>query len=1231
MKRTLFWILGIVIGLPLLLVVLISTPPVTKFVVGRVMPKVNAQLNGRLTYRSVSGSLLRGLELRGVVLRDPEGEIVLQAERVGVAYSLWDVLHKRIRLGPIDLDKPVVRLLKGHPGEQYSILRVFTSEEKKDTSSGNVDLRITDITLRDGTVLATIWRNPADPQQEGAQQLDTVQLLKVNMGLPLLTYSSAPNAQRGAVIEIGSVSAWMPERKLDLQRLSGRAQLVGDSITVALHGLDLPNSHLTADAWIVTAPTGRRFDASADIRELRADDISGLVAGADIPPDWTVAGNLRALSRPNAGMVISSPDLRIHAAGGSVTGRLTVVGRDNEWSAQNTRLEVAGIEVQRLMRAFHVPSDLRATISGSITADGRAARTALRVQGLGGYGVRGSVNGYINAQGNFDALSLDTRLSGGLGTVALAGDAALGKHLRLSNIRGSLVHLDLAALDARMPPSDLNATLEADVTFGSMPREGHLKLLVDSSSIRGVPFDTAAVIATVQEGLLSVNTLLVRAPGLQAKGTGTFGLTEDQNGDLTLTLDSPALGEMEPLLSALAGDSVFDIAGSLQARLRAQGSLRSYRLSLEAEGSDLAVQGFEAEKVEVRAGGVSDSLAFAATAKIDSLTRLSLAGRSGTQVIALDSLTIDRGDATWSLAGGQIERRDSTVRVDSAILQRSPGPGTVKIAGQYPGDLTLIIQQLPMIDIVPTAKVKPESLPRLEGRVVRQGGAWRGSLAMLSTEGARPLSVDFGTNPLHGKLTATAFNLATLAPLVTALHDMSGRLDGSVEVAGTMDAPRLTGALRLDSAGAAIPATGVRYHSVQAELQFSGDALQIASMTAHAGKGSAELTGGVRFARLDKPELDITTRVERFPIMNRRDFIQATATGEMTLHGSANGAQLAGHVNVDQGTAFLEKFMRTSGIDLSNPLYGQFVDTTVLRREALSPGLIEAFIDTLKIDSLTVDLGDNFWLRSPDASIQLGGRLAVQSAQRTNNGDKYDLIGTVEAVRGIYRMAFAPGVTREFTIREGSIRYYGSPKTDAALDLSAEHVVKTATGDRVMITAHIGGTMEKPTIGLTSDVTPALSETEIISYLVFGAPTVQAFLSNDDSEKRSVFEQSAGQLVGVLSGQLESAITGSLGLPIDYFRIKPGEVQNGLAGTELVLGMQVRILGYPSFLRASPRFCPREQLLSLDHLGIDLETRLAPQWGVATSVDPVQGCESVISSTAPRPYQFGIDLFWEKR
>lgn len=1233
-RRILTGVLAVLIAPLLIGLVLLNSPPGTRFVLNRVLPKLNEQLNGRLTYEGASGSLLRGINLRGVTLRDPEGEIVLQAERVEVGYSIRDILRGKITLGPVLLEKPIVRLLKSHPGEQYSILRVFATEDKgTDTTSSSVELRIHDVTLRDGSILATTWRNPADPQREGAQQLDTLQLVNVNLELPLISYSAGAGMPRAAALEIASGSAWLPNPALELQALSGSAQLLGDSISVSLTTVQLPESKLSAGAWLVTAPDARRFDATAHVASLKAGDIKSLISGATVPDDWTFQGTLRASSRPSRAVVVASHDLYITAAGGSIRGRVAVVGADNEWTAENSRVTLAGIQVQRLLRAFNVRSNVRATLSGVIAASGRSGSADLQIAGLSGYGMRDAVQGYVRAAGNVDALSLDTRLSGGIGTVAVTGQVGMGKHFRLDRMRGSLERVNLAAVDSALPRSNINARFEGDVVFGSLPRDGHLKLYVDSSTIDTVRIDTAVVIATEEDGLLTVDTFFVRAPGLEAKGTGTFGIHEDQTGDFTLTLDAPSLREVEPLLAALARDSLFDLDGALQARLRAQGSLSDYTLGLEARGSDLVIQGLELEEVTAKADGTPASLAFSAEAAVDSDTKVSVGGRYSARAGAVDvaSLNIERGEATWRLEdGAQIAMRDGQWTFDNAVLRRSEKSGVVTIAGAYPGDLAVTVERLPMVDLVPDSKA--DSLPDLNGRVTYANGAWSGRVGLVLDD-REPLTADFTTNPLRGKLAADSFDLATVAPLIAAIRNVGGRLDGSVDVEGTVDAPRLSGRLTLADVTATVPATGVRYTDIDGTLNFSGDAVTLAGVEVAAGKGKAQLSGRVRFARLDRPELDITTRVQRFPVMNRRDFIEAVATGELRLEGSPGGATLAGRVTVDQGTAFLEKFMRSSGIDLSDPLYAQFVDTTVLRREALSPGLIEAFVDTLRIDNLTVDLGDNFWLRSPDASIQLAGRVAVSSATQTKNGDKYDLFGTIRAVRGIYRMAFAPGLTREFTIREGSIRYYGSPKTDASLDLTAEHLVKTATGDRVTITAHLGGTMAAPTIGLTSDVTPQLSENEIISYLVFGAPTVQAFLGRegDNSERRSVFNRSAEQLVGVLSGKIESAVAGGLGLPIDYFRIKPGEVQSGLAGTELVLGMQVRILGFPSFLRASPRFCPREQLLSLDHIGIDLETRLAPQWGVATNVEPVQGCEAAMSGVSAKPYQFGIDLFWEKR
>ena len=148
--RVVAWVGLVIVGLILLL----NSPPVTRLVVNKALPKLNQQLNGRLTVEGVSGSLLTNLQLRGVTLHDPEGQVVLQAERVDVGYSIWDLLHSKFTLGPLLLERPIVRLLKDHPGEQYSILRVFAGRrDSVSTASKGVDLTIRDVTLHDGAVV----------------------------------------------------------------------------------------------------------------------------------------------------------------------------------------------------------------------------------------------------------------------------------------------------------------------------------------------------------------------------------------------------------------------------------------------------------------------------------------------------------------------------------------------------------------------------------------------------------------------------------------------------------------------------------------------------------------------------------------------------------------------------------------------------------------------------------------------------------------------------------------------------------------------------------------------------------------------------------------------------------------------------------------------------------------------------------------------------------------------
>jgi autotransporter translocation and assembly factor TamB len=265
-------------------------------------------------------------------------------------------------------------------------------------------------------------------------------------------------------------------------------------------------------------------------------------------------------------------------------------------------------------------------------------------------------------------------------------------------------------------------------------------------------------------------------------------------------------------------------------------------------------------------------------------------------------------------------------------------------------------------------------------------------------------------------------------------------------------------------------------------------------------------------------------------------------------------------------------------------------------------------------------MGQDFWLRSTDANVLLTGNLSVNKLR-----SQYRIDGTLQAPRGTYRLPLALGISRDFAVTGGQIRYLGTPDLNADLDIDAEHIVRGTTGGKdVEVYVNVGGTMYDPRVTLTSDHQPTLSEPEIINYLLFGAPNLRQGTTTSGFESRLL----AQWLSTTVSAQFEYALISDLGVPLDYLQIRPTTGSSGVTGAEVAVGKQFRVLGTTAFLTASPRYC-RNQATSLASVGASLEFRLSRSWLVAASVDPLVGCESAAAQTSGA-YQFGADLFWEK-
>jgi hypothetical protein len=298
----------------------------------------------------------------------------------------------------------------------------------------------------------------------------------------------------------------------------------------------------------------------------------------------------------------------------------------------------------------------------------------------------------------------------------------------------------------------------------------------------------------------------------------------------------------------------------------------------------------------------------------------------------------------------------------------------------------------------------------------------------------------------------------------------------------------------------------------------------------------------------------------------------------------------------------------------------------------LGPSFHNIFLDSLRIRDLQLTMGSSVWLRSNEANIQLSGRLDVNKVNRN-----YLLTGTLQAPRGTYRLQVGP-VSREFIVTQGTVRYFGTPDLDAGLDINARHVVHpmaspaltaaTAGAGRssedIPIVAHIGGTLLVPRLTLSAEGR-ALSQTDILSYLMFGQPS--ADIANTAGAagvgRKALLLGTAASLA---AGEIERSVVSDLGIPLDYVEIRPGDPGNPLQGTSFAAGWQI---GRKTFFIVRASLCPAAVSKTL---GASLQFRISPEWRTEASVAPVGSCVTPGSGqkAGGQQQQVGFDLFWER-
>jgi translocation and assembly module TamB len=277
------------------------------------------------------------------------------------------------------------------------------------------------------------------------------------------------------------------------------------------------------------------------------------------------------------------------------------------------------------------------------------------------------------------------------------------------------------------------------------------------------------------------------------------------------------------------------------------------------------------------------------------------------------------------------------------------------------------------------------------------------------------------------------------------------------------------------------------------------------------------------------------------------------------------------------------------------------------------------------VERVTVTLGDEVWVRTPESTVKLAG-----SVNLATKGESLVPEGEITANRGQYQLDLDV-VKRSFSIDSGRVQFFGDEAIAPSLDISATNVVRLATGDEIPVGVHIGGTIERPLLTLSSadPLYASAPESEIISLLIFGAPTFAL-----DGQSQSTVRAVTGVLLPTVGGLVEGQLQKILPFGLNTLQVTTAGGQTGglnqyslLDNLSISAGKQ---LGGRTFLRVNTGIC-RGVAATRGSLwaGAAAEYRLNGGYTAQVGVDPgAAPCSNLGTDLRPK-LQFGFDLFRE--
>jgi len=297
------------------------------------------------------------------------------------------------------------------------------------------------------------------------------------------------------------------------------------------------------------------------------------------------------------------------------------------------------------------------------------------------------------------------------------------------------------------------------------------------------------------------------------------------------------------------------------------------------------------------------------------------------------------------------------------------------------------------------------------------------------------------------------------------------RIAGPVAVAAdfscSLAAPCLNGVVRGTGMTYENVTYGTRFTDMTVNGRFTGNRLEIETLTATAGDGSVKANGFISLAQAEGYPMNLTATLDNARLA-RSDNIAARATGTLKLtKAKGETALLSGELRLPE-TRY--RYVREGAAQVPT-LSGVRRKPPTGRRRITGEGMAAAsgsLFDALRLD---------VHLRAPDELYVSGMGLESEwEADVTLAGttDAPRVRGEIELVRGT--LGFAG---RSFQLQEGRVTFPTGNAYDPSIELTA-----TETIEDVEVAVNVSGRAMDPQITFSS--VPGLPQDEIVSRILFG-------------------------------------------------------------------------------------------------------------------------------------------------